>query len=167
MGVIAVTHKTSQSVASDASSLHTSLTFLISGDTETLSYYHSLSSQYAMCDNFFQPAAGASSMNDMYFARAAYVFLDDEVRNKGNGESRSCVGGLFVHTMQWHLRDYLYLINPHIDISILVCPRQHWLLMHRTKEQKNVLWPNNHFSFSRWYHIYPHSHICTHFPISF
>jgi phospholipase C len=40
-------------------------------------YYWQLAQQFAMGDRYFQPVAGASSANDMYFARAQYVFADD------------------------------------------------------------------------------------------
>jgi phospholipase C len=39
--------------------------------------YWDLASLGALADRYFQPVIGASSSNDMYFARAAYVFLDN------------------------------------------------------------------------------------------
>lgn len=38
---------------------------------------HDYAKQYALADRYFQPAAGASSQNDMYFARASHVFIDN------------------------------------------------------------------------------------------
>jgi phospholipase C len=51
--------------------------FAIAGLPEMRTYWD-LASQYAMADRFFHPFAGASSANDMYYARAAYVFDDNE-----------------------------------------------------------------------------------------
>ena len=44
------------------------------GDSDTLSIIHN----YAISDRYFQAAAGARSMNNMYLARAQYVFTDNE-----------------------------------------------------------------------------------------
>jgi len=46
-------------------------------DQTTMSTYWGYANQYAIADHYFQPAVGASSENDMYFARAQFVFLDD------------------------------------------------------------------------------------------
>jgi len=46
-------------------------------DEQTVSTYWNFARQYAIADHYFQPSAGASSQNDMYFARAQFVFLDD------------------------------------------------------------------------------------------
>ena len=40
--------------------------------------YWSLAGGNALADNYFQPIAGQSSSNDMYFARAKYVFTDND-----------------------------------------------------------------------------------------
>jgi phospholipase C len=42
------------------------------------SYYLGLAARYALADRYFQPVAGASSANDMYFARARWVFDDND-----------------------------------------------------------------------------------------
>ncbi len=39
--------------------------------------YRSWASQYALADRYFQPAAGASSENDMYLAAARFFFVDN------------------------------------------------------------------------------------------
>jgi phospholipase C len=39
--------------------------------------YFTWAGQYALADRYFQPVAGASSSNDMYFATAKFMFLDD------------------------------------------------------------------------------------------
>ncbi|HEV3183662.1 MAG TPA: alkaline phosphatase family protein [Xanthobacteraceae bacterium] len=40
--------------------------------------YHAWARSYAIADRFFQSLAGASSANDLYFARARFVILDNE-----------------------------------------------------------------------------------------
>ncbi len=40
--------------------------------------YHGYAKSYAIADRYFQPYAGASCANNMYFARAQYVFTDNE-----------------------------------------------------------------------------------------
>src|SRR5258706_7099439 len=40
--------------------------------------YHSLAMGGALADRYFQPIVGASSSNDMFFARAAFVFQDNQ-----------------------------------------------------------------------------------------
>jgi phospholipase C len=47
-------------------------------DTKTVSIIHEFAQKYALADRYFQPTAGASSMNDMYFARAHHVYKDNE-----------------------------------------------------------------------------------------
>ena len=47
-------------------------------DASTVSQYWQYAENYALADRYFQPIAGASSSNDMYFARAAYVFTDNK-----------------------------------------------------------------------------------------
>ncbi|CAF3732608.1 unnamed protein product [Rotaria sp. Silwood1] len=52
--------------------------FAIADSTSAAGYY-SWARSYAMADNFFQSAAGASSENDMYFATGKFLFLDNSV----------------------------------------------------------------------------------------
>ncbi len=40
--------------------------------------YWQLAGSYALADRYFQPVVGASSSNDMYFARASFVFPDNQ-----------------------------------------------------------------------------------------
>jgi phospholipase C len=46
-------------------------------DATTMATYWGYARSYAMADRYFQPAAGASSENDMYLARGAFVFVDN------------------------------------------------------------------------------------------
>jgi phospholipase C len=46
-------------------------------DASTMATYWSYAQSYAIADRYFQPAAGASSENDMYLARGAFVFVDN------------------------------------------------------------------------------------------
>lgn len=61
-------------------------------DAQTTSYYRSLADQYALADRYFQPVAGASSANDMYLARAHWVFDDNAFEPAAVGAK--CQGGL-------------------------------------------------------------------------
>ncbi len=47
--------------------------------------YWTLAAQNALADRWFQPIAGQSSSNDMYFATAHYVFTDNAVQPDSNG----------------------------------------------------------------------------------
>ena len=40
--------------------------------------YWQLAASYALADRYFQPVAGQSSSNDIYFARAKFAFLDND-----------------------------------------------------------------------------------------
>ena len=46
-------------------------------DAASVGAYYDLASRFALADRYFQPIVGASSANDMYFARAAFVFEDN------------------------------------------------------------------------------------------
>jgi phospholipase C len=46
-------------------------------DDSTVGFYRDLASRYAVADRYFQPIVGASSSNDMYLARASFVFSDN------------------------------------------------------------------------------------------
>ncbi|MGH7298707.1 MAG: phospholipase C [Polyangiaceae bacterium] len=48
--------------------------------------YWDLATQNALADRWFQPIAGQSSSNDMYFAVAHYVFTDNAVQPDTNGK---------------------------------------------------------------------------------
>ena len=49
-----------------------------------------LASAGALADRYFQPVVGQSYANDMYLARAQFVFADDTVRPAGSGGRRRC-----------------------------------------------------------------------------
>jgi phospholipase C len=51
------------------------------------SVYWDLASHGALADRYFQPVAGASSSNDMYLARAQYVFTDNQVEPASAGSA--------------------------------------------------------------------------------
>jgi phospholipase C len=53
--------------------------------------YWDLAKQYALADRYFQPIAGASSSNDMYLARAGYVFTDNAYEPQGSA-TVECTG---------------------------------------------------------------------------
>lgn len=56
-------------------------------DPTIISPYLKWASQYALADRYFQPVVGSSSANDMYFARASFVFKDnDAVPNSYGGK---------------------------------------------------------------------------------
>jgi phospholipase C len=52
----------------------------------TIQPYWDLATQNALADRWFQPIAGQSSSNDMYFAVAHYVFTDNAVQPDTNGK---------------------------------------------------------------------------------
>jgi phospholipase C len=45
--------------------------------SSAVAQYRSWAQQYALADRYFQPVSGASSSNDMYFATARFMFLDN------------------------------------------------------------------------------------------
>ncbi|KAI8902550.1 phosphoesterase [Globomyces pollinis-pini] len=51
---------------------------MANGSENSAAKYWKLASTYAMADRFFQSAPGASSQSDMYFARGAFVFKDND-----------------------------------------------------------------------------------------
>jgi phospholipase C len=55
----------------------------------TIQAYWTLAGQGALGDHYFQPVVGQSSSNDMYFARAQYVFLDNTYEPESIGASCS------------------------------------------------------------------------------
>ncbi|MFO0760371.1 MAG: alkaline phosphatase family protein [Byssovorax sp.] len=56
---------------------------------ELVKPYHDLATQYALADRYFQPLAGQSSANDMYFAVAKEVFSDNDVKPDSIGKNCS------------------------------------------------------------------------------
>lgn len=59
-------------------------TFAYASETSAASYWR-YADRYALADRYFQSVAGASSSNDMYLARAQYVFTDNFVKTKSIG----------------------------------------------------------------------------------
>ena len=59
--------------------------------------YWAMAGQGALADRYFQPVIGQSSSNDMYFARAGYVFRDNDIAPDATGQ----VCGLPAMTMDY------------------------------------------------------------------
>lgn len=57
---------------------------------QVMATYHSWATQSALGDRYFQPIAGGSWSNGQYFARAGYVFTDNDVAPAALG--RDCSG---------------------------------------------------------------------------
>lgn len=55
--------------------------------------YWDLAGTAALADRFFQPYAGQSSANDMYFARAQFVFVDNTYEPNALGKNCPGLGG--------------------------------------------------------------------------
>ena len=62
-------------------------------DATTVGAYWTLAGQNALADRWFQPAAGGSSSNDMYFAVAHFQFLDNTFVPNGIGTPKGCLQG--------------------------------------------------------------------------
>ena len=45
--------------------------------SSAVAQYRSWAQQYALADRYFQPLSGATSSNDMYFATARFMFVDN------------------------------------------------------------------------------------------
>jgi phospholipase C len=56
---------------------------IVAGDPTILKPYWDLAAQGALADRYFQPVVGQSSANNMYFARAQWVFDDNSVTSQG------------------------------------------------------------------------------------
>jgi phospholipase C len=75
-------------------------------DPAIVAPYWELAKSSALADRYFQPIAGASSSNDMYFASAGFVFLDNEYEPKGAVGSQ-CSGGTLTSFSQPTIGDLL------------------------------------------------------------
>lgn len=64
----------------------------------TVQAYWSLAGQGAIADRYFQPVAGASSSNDLFLARAQYVFVDDTYEPEAIGATCSLNGNPVQYT---------------------------------------------------------------------
>lgn len=58
-------------------------------ERSTMAPYWDAAQQGALADRYFQPLAGQSSANDMYFVRAQYVFNDNEFKPDAIGQACS------------------------------------------------------------------------------
>ena len=56
--------------------------------------YHSLAANGALADRYFQPIAGASTSNDLFFARAGFVFQDNQRAMPFGGYTDKTLGDL-------------------------------------------------------------------------
>jgi phospholipase C len=63
-------------------------------DSATVGAYWSLASGNALADRYFQPIAGGSSSNDMYFAVAHFQFVDNTQLPNAIGSPSGCLQGL-------------------------------------------------------------------------
>ena len=64
--------------------------FALAGAAD-VSQYRAWAGQYALADRYFQPILGASSSNDVYFAAAKALFIDNAYEPKAAGAA--CQGG--------------------------------------------------------------------------
>ncbi len=62
----------------------------------TVGAYWGYATSYAMADRYFQAVAGASSSNDMYLARGAYVFVDNS--SMPNATGKECFSASSIKT---------------------------------------------------------------------
>lgn len=67
---------------------------------EVVATYHGYATQYAMSDRYFQSIAGASASNNMYFAVAKKVFIDNEFKPDSIGKECSIVAQTNEYTGQ-------------------------------------------------------------------
>jgi phospholipase C len=65
-------------------------------DASTVSWYWSLAEYNAIADRYFQPIAGGSSANDMYFAVAHWQFVDNSLMPMAIGSPKGCLQGFCV-----------------------------------------------------------------------
>jgi phospholipase C len=62
-------------------------------DTVTVGDYWTLAGQNALADRWFQPVAGGTSSNNMYFAVAHFQFLDNTFVPNAVGTPKGCIQG--------------------------------------------------------------------------
>ena len=62
-------------------------------DATTVGPYWMLADKNALADRYFQPIAGGSSSNDMYFATAHFQFLDNSMLPNSIGTPKGCLQG--------------------------------------------------------------------------
>lgn len=66
---------------------------IATADQATIQPYWDLAGQNALADRYFQSISGQSSSNDMYLARANYVFTDNTASPQGAVASKCQLGG--------------------------------------------------------------------------
>ena len=64
----------------------------------TVQPYWTLAQKGALADRYFQPVVGASASNDLYLARAQFVFADNDLEPEAIGSSCSLVGTTMQYT---------------------------------------------------------------------
>lgn len=74
---------------------------------ELIAPYHALAEKYALADRYFQPLAGQSSSNDMYFAVAKSVFTDNDLKPDSLGKNCSLAPKTASYDGQTTLADLL------------------------------------------------------------
>ena len=96
-------------------------------DPAAVKVYRDLAAGGALADRYFQPIAGQSSANDMYFARAAYVFDDNDFQPPTIGSAcerdiptkaftDQTIADLLVAkgiSWAWYGEGYKYLLDAH------------------------------------------------------
>jgi phospholipase C len=60
----------------------------------TVGAYWSFADSYALADRYFQPVAGGTASNNMYFAIAHFQFLDNSMVPNGVGSPHGCFQGV-------------------------------------------------------------------------
>ncbi len=65
----------------------TAFNFAVAATDGPVAPYIAYAQQGAIADRYFQPVVGQSSSNDMYFARAAFVFKDNDVKTNSIGST--------------------------------------------------------------------------------
>lgn len=84
-------------------------------DEKTVKILFDYAKNYSLADMFFQPNAGASSQNDMYFARASHVFIDN--RKIGMGS----FGSNCWYSVHFLLNEYEVYYEPTITSLLSHC----------------------------------------------
>ncbi len=84
-------------------------------DKQTVKILHDYARNYSLADNFFQPNAGGSSQNDMYFARAAHVFIDNRKISVGS------IGSNCWYTAHFLLEEFQVYYDPTITHLLSHC----------------------------------------------
>jgi phospholipase C len=76
-------------------------------DAATVQPYWDLATTGALADRYFQPIAGQSSANDMYLARAQFVFVDNTYKPDAIGQECSFAGPATIQLTDLTIGDLL------------------------------------------------------------